>query len=133
MQSRKHLLRNRRGFSLVEAVVAMAIVVIVTGAALTLIISSTRADVALRDQYRALTACENAEDCIRFAKGDADLLDDALTEAGFVKIPEGSYTLTFGEHTVSVTLKNANYAVIHNGETIYEYPTEETTPIDPEV
>jgi hypothetical protein len=38
----------------------MTMVLIITGAAISVQIASTRADVAFRDKYRALTGCENA-------------------------------------------------------------------------
>lgn len=127
---KKHLLRNRKGMTLLEVVVGIAVVLIVTGAALTLMISSSRADVAYRDEYRALVACENAQECLRFANGDPERLYAALTAVGFTKDPDSEiYTLENGSHTVTVTLDSDNYVVKYNDETIYEHieETEETT------
>lgn len=82
----KKLLRDRRGVSMTEVIVAMAAVLIVTGAAITVLVSSSQADTLYRDKYRALNGCENAVECIRFTK-DKQTLADALLKAGFSEIP----------------------------------------------
>ena len=79
----KRLFRDRKGISLTEVIVAMTLVVIVTGAAITVVISSAQADVAYRFKYRALTACENAVDCLRYSQGDEKELQNALSVLGF--------------------------------------------------
>ena len=66
----KRLLRDRKGISLTEVVIAMAVVLTVTGSAITLVISSIKADAGFRAKYQALTACEKAADCLRFSKGN---------------------------------------------------------------
>lgn len=119
----KHrLLYDRRGISIAEVVVAMAMVLIITGAAISVQIASTKADVAFRHKYNALNACENAEACLRYADGDAGVLDDALEGAGFTETREGvEYTYTSGDYVVTVVKhEEGNYAVTYNGETIYE-------------
>ena len=79
----KRLLRDRKGISLTEVVVAMAMVLMVTGAAISIVAASARADVSYRYKYEALTACENAADCLRYANGDNTdgLLGTVLTKS----------------------------------------------------
>ena len=116
----KRLLRDRKGMSLVETVVAFAVVMTVMTSAISLMITATQADLAYRDRYRALIGCENAKECIRFADGDADLLDRALLAAGF-ESRSGDYILEYGNHTVTVAVDRDHYAVRYNGRIIYEY------------
>lgn len=125
LRQRKRLLRDRKGFSLMEAVVAMSVILVVAGAAITLIISSVRADATFRNQYRAMTACDNARACIRFADGDGDVLAEALIKAGFTGINENHYLLISGEYEVEVTFEDENYVVAYNDETIYRYQAEQ--------
>jgi Tfp pilus assembly protein PilW len=115
----RRLLRDRRGISIAEVVVAMTMVLIITGAAISVQIASTRADVAFRDKYRALTGCENAVECLRFADGNEELLSDALVGAGFTN-DNGIFALENGSHRVTVAMEDENYVVKYNGEVIYK-------------
>ena len=53
----KRLVRDRKGISMTEVVVAMALVVIVTGAAISVLIASIQFDVKYKAQTHALNAC----------------------------------------------------------------------------
>jgi len=116
----KALLKSRRGISMTEVVIAMTMVLLVTGAAITVVTASVHADVKYRHKSAALTACENAAECVRFAKNGGDL-EDALKNAGFEKEEDGdSFVIRFGEYEVAATKDGSeNYAVKLNGETIY--------------
>ena len=116
----KRLLSDRRGVSLAEVVVAMAMILIISGAAMSVQISSARADVAYRDKYQALSACENAAACLRFADGDDGILADALTKAGFTQ-SEGVFTHGNGSYTVTVKNEGGRYVVKYGDEIIYQY------------
>ena len=116
----KRLLRDRRGVSIAEVVVAMTMVLIITGAAISVQISSTRADVAYRHKYQALNACENAVSCVRFAGDSSETLAEALGKAGFVT-DHGVFTHKSDDYEVVVAFEEERYVVRYNGEIIYEY------------
>lgn len=125
----RKLLRDRKGISMTEVVVAMALVVIVTGAAISVLVASAQFDAKYRAQTQVLNACENAAECIRFAE-TPDMLAELLKEAGFEPIEEEEtqkfpYTFERGGATVTVehSTRETNidrYVVIFDGEEIYE-------------
>lgn len=116
------LLGNRKGISMTEVIVAMAVLVMVSGAAITVLIASVKADTAYQNKYAVLSGCENAAECLRFADGNEILLKEALEKAGFAQTDETEFTLEKGNETVTV-LKNddESYAVVYNGEVIYTH------------
>lgn len=90
-----------RGVSIVEAVVAMAVIAIVSLAALSVISSSriTAGEDAVADQarYRAEAALE----CFKFADTEQEF--NTVLGGLLEKAPDGSYT--FGTKTVGLTVK----------------------------
>lgn len=117
------LLRDRRGISMTEVVIAMAMVVIVTGAAISVLIASVKSDAKYLAKSNALTGCENAVECVRFAE-DIDTLDEALEKVGFVTDEDNEYTYKSGESTVKVTVQTTDNklescVVFYNDEEIY--------------
>lgn len=116
------LLGNRKGISMTEVIVAMAVLVMVSGAAITVLIASVKADTAYQNKYAVLSGCENAAECLRFADGNEILLKEALEKAGFAQTDETEFTLEKGNEAVTV-LKNddESYAVVYNGEVIYTH------------
>ena len=125
MKSIRKLLRCRRGVSLSEVVVAMAVVLMVAGAAISVLIYSSKADAVFRDRYRALTACENAVECIRFADGteDVDTLKTALEKVGFENPSDDgtdTYYLVDNDQVVVICdFENAHYVVQYGDDIIY--------------
>ena len=103
----------------------MAVVLMVTGAALSVLIYSAKADAVFRDHYRALTACENAAECLRFTNGDSESLKQALENAGFVNPPddgEENYILEGNDLVVVICVSESeHYVVTYGDETIYTY------------
>ena len=130
MKRIKKLLSDRKGISITEVVVAMAMVLLITGAALTLLVASMKSDAKYLAKSTALNACENAVECVRFAD-DTYTLTTALSRVGFQKTvdpadPNGYFTkffLTSGDHTVRVNVStNAEfeiYVVVYNDSEIY--------------
>ncbi|MBO5982190.1 MAG: prepilin-type N-terminal cleavage/methylation domain-containing protein [Clostridia bacterium] len=116
------LINSRKGVSMTEVIVAMAVLVMVSGAAITVLIASVKADTAFENKYTVLSGCENAAECLRFADGNEILLKEALEKAGFVQTDESEFALEKGNQAVTV-LKNddESYAVVYNGEIIYTY------------
>lgn len=119
------LINSRKGISMTEVIVAMAVLVMVSGAAITVLIASVKTDTAYQNKYAVLSGCENAAECLRFADGNEVLLENSLTKAGFTKTEDGEKTefiLEKGNEAVTV-FKNddESYAVVYNGEIIYTY------------
>lgn len=115
------LLGNRKGISMTEVIVAMAVLVMVSGAAITVLIASVKADTAYQNKYAVLSGCENAAECLRFADGNEVLLKEALEKAGFAQTDETEFTLEKGNETVTVLKIDESYAVVYNGEVIYTH------------
>lgn len=115
------LLGNRKGISMTEVIVAMAVLVMVSGAAITVLIASVKADTAYQNKYAVLSGCENAAECLRFADGNENLLKEALEKAGFAQTDETEFTLEKGNETVTVLKIDESYAVVYNGEVIYTH------------
>ena len=125
MRAFQRLIRSRRGISMVETIVAMALVLVVTGAAMSVFISSATADVKFRDKTAALSACDSAADCVRFADGDSVILAEALEKIGFKEYVEASeWRFVSGDETVLVRLDNDKCVVKYDDKIIYEYDIE---------
>lgn len=129
MKLLKKLLRDRRGISVTEVVVAMALVVIVTGVAISVLVASMQFDVKYQDKTAALSYCESAVECVRFAENKEMLGQtlDLLKEGfGTGTSEDDSYvfSLTEGDTTVQVVVTSVsgtdNYVVKLNDEVIYE-------------
>lgn len=58
---------GRRGFTIVELVVAMAIILIVSGTGIALIMTQTKVDSQASQTLDATNVCENAIECFRYA------------------------------------------------------------------
>lgn len=117
------LINSRKGISMTEVIVAMAVLVMVSGAAITVLIASVKTDTAFENKYTVLSGCENAAECLRFADGNTELLEQALKKAGFSENDEdGTYMLEKGKEQVTVEMNDSGeYVVIYNGETIYTH------------
>lgn len=124
------LLRDRRGISMTEVIVAMAVVTIVTAAAISVVMASIKFDAKYNDETTALSYCESVVDCVRFAD-DVDTLSKALDT---VKPGFGSYSQeeTGQGHeflineagavikvVVTTIDENVNYVVTYDDDEIY--------------
>ncbi len=103
---------RRRGFTLLEAVAAIAVVVIVSAAALTLALSSVRAEErALRLDEVSILA-ENAVECYRAAKDFdefATLIED--TENGDFESDGSTVTLRRRGYTVTMDISDSGIVI----------------------
>ena len=129
MKLLKKLLRDRKGISMTEVVVAMAVVTIVTGAAISVLVASIKFDVKYEEKTAALSYCESAVECVRFAENEEMLKKTLnLVKEGFgdYEDVDGSFvfSLTEGDTTVQVVVTSVsgtdNYVVKLNDEVIYE-------------
>ena len=65
--------KNRGGFSIVEVVVGLTVVVMVTAAALSVILASVQMEAKYLNETTALCACESVVACVRFADNTDEL------------------------------------------------------------
>lgn len=110
MKKLKALFKGKKGISLVEVVIAMAAISIITAAAISLTLASISSDAKYNSRAEALTACENASECVRYADTKNEL-SGVLSMVSFgepTKVEDATntyqYTYTTGEYTVTVTV-----------------------------
>ena len=109
--------RSKRGFTLVEMVIAMSVITIVSGAAIMVVSSSLRARKSAERDFTARTLAVNTVECIRAAGDDEDLIEalDALgldkTETDFI-FTYGDYVVTIDVTTVSVSFEDKEIYVL---------------------
>ena len=71
---------TRRGFTIVELVVAMVIIVIVSGAGISLVMTQTKVDSQATQTVDATNICENAIECFRYAVNVSETDDEIKTK-----------------------------------------------------
>ena len=111
-------LRSRKGITMTEVIVAMAMVLIVSGAAISLLVASVQFDAKYNSQTQAITGCESAVEAIRFADS-ADEYVGYLKRLGF-EIKEGkSYYTLPGNETVKIQVGGNKWTVIFDDKEVY--------------
>lgn len=101
---------GRRGFTMVELVVALAIIAIVSIATVLLIITQTNMNAKSIQVVEATNVAENAIECFRYAvnKTDGNVVDnfeEAFNETGYeLDNPAGEYELNVHGATVVITI-----------------------------
>ena len=89
----KKLLKSRRGFSLTEAIIAMAVILIVSLTAITIIMSSMNSKHTVFDQTRAQYFAESSLECFKSAEDKSEF----------------AYLLSFVAEEDTLTSKNNDY------------------------
>lgn len=136
---------TRKGFSLLEALVSLTVVVIVSIATITLMLTSARLDGENMRSFEAHNQAENAVKCFRFAESENEFLDafakslqtpvrmdvesageSAPETLGFVKNDEGKWTFEQDGYVVTFTEldfagHNFEYTASENGVEIYTF------------
>lgn len=110
---------NRRGFTIVELVVAIVIIVIVSGAGISLVMTQTKVDSQATQTVDATNICENAIECFRYAVNvsENDTEDEVVgtfkeafnrTLADDEKLDQpddnGKYTINNGGAVIEITI-----------------------------
>ena len=103
-------MKNRRGFTIVELVVAMVIIVIVSGAGISLVLTQNKVDVQATQTVDATNICENAIECFRYAVNNSADEEEIKTEF------YNAFVLTGALDTEKYPQKDADENVI-----IYSY------------
>lgn len=105
---------SRKGVSLVEVVIALAIITLVSIATLTVIFMSVNVERKTVAAAEVGNMAENAVECFRFADGNEDVFVECLNKTivtgedqpGFTETADGSriYVLEMKNYDVTVTL-----------------------------
>jgi len=123
MKMLRKLLRDRKGITMTEVIIAMAAVILVSGAAISLLIASVQFDSKYDSQTRALNACESAVRCVRFAD-DPDTLKGYLEQLGFdilqTQGPDGVTVYPFADGEVTVKVSESAWIVTFDDDIVYE-------------
>ncbi len=82
----------RRGFSLAEVVVAIAIIVIVSSASMTLIGVQARTEAKSVATVEATNIAENAIECFRYARNTGTDFESVLNQCGYAPSTTGEGT-----------------------------------------
>ena len=115
--------RSRRGISLVEVIVALAVITIISTAALSLVISSARVDANSLRSTRVMIAAENALECYRFSDSEDEFVE-LLRKTGDYIEADGSYVLTESSYAITVKYEDDSLrftAIDSDGKEIYNY------------
>lgn len=109
---------DRKGITMTEVVVAMTVVIIITGAAISVVTASVQFDAKYQKETYALNACESAVNCVRFADTPEELAD-LLNKLAFKEKVSG-VLWTFGDDVVRVEDVGGTWTVIYNDKIMYE-------------
>lgn len=126
--AKKNKNKSRRGFTIVELVVALTIIVLVSATAIGVVSVDNRAYAETADMIEATNIAENAIECFRFA-GNTDAFEEAfsksLTDKQDLSVEGNTYTVTQEDLVVTITI-NGNTITItadnENGNLIKETP-----------
>lgn len=111
-------LRNRKGITMTEVIIAMAVVTIITGAAISVVVASVQFDAKYQSETYALNACESAVNCVRFADTPEELAD-LLNKLPFEEKVSG-VRWTYGDVVVCIEDVGGTWTVIYNDKIMYE-------------
>ncbi len=105
--SKVNSIKNRRGFTVVELVVAMAIIVIVSATAIGLINTQNTVHLRTTQTIEATNMAENAIECFRWAETEAKFVESyaktGVTLSG--NTSEGITVYTFEKSNMNVTIE----------------------------
>lgn len=109
--------RNKRaGFSIAEAVIALAIIAIVSVGMMTMILSSVKVEEKSLETQYYFNYAENAVECFRFTHGDANAWLHYLNQGMEAHADGTADTYTFGEDTDDGDDAVRTYRLHKNGE-----------------
>lgn len=98
------VLRNKRGISLAEAVIAMAVILIVSATATTLVTYFARISARMTQRNEATDITQNSFECFAFCDTKADF-DAKLTWLDYAFDNEDDvYTLEGNDYTITMTI-----------------------------
>lgn len=104
--------KSRRGFTVAEVVVALTIIVLVSGASVLTFATQARIEAKTAQTFEATNIAENAIECFIYANGDAEKFESAFFNeySGYTLVGSGTsedpYTVTKGGVTATITIEN---------------------------
>lgn len=101
-----NVVRGRRGISMVEMVVALAIVMLVSAATVTLLVTTSVSEAKTAAAMAAADLGESAVECFRYAEDEDDFYAALrLLDPGFVKEADAAgYVLDVGSCRAAITV-----------------------------
>ena len=119
---------NRRGFTIVELVVAMVIIVLVSGAGISLVMTQTKVDSQAIQTVEATNICENAIECFRYAvnaSGDDEVkiktefyeafkLTGALDTKKYPQKDADEKVIIYSDYEINTSGATINIAIVGN-------------------
>ena len=94
---------SRRGFTVAEVAVALAVIVIISGATLIFVASQAKVEARTVHTIEATNIAENAIECFRYSN---DVDEFEKTMPGLEKSADGIYTVTKNGLTVYIRIIN---------------------------
>lgn len=105
--------KSSRGFTVAEVVVALTIIVLVSGASLLTFATQARVEAKTAQTFEATNIAENAIECFIYAGGDVGTFKTAFNEkSGYTLEGEGPYTVTKDGVTATITIENKGIKII---------------------
>ena len=101
--------KSSRGFTVAEVVVALTIIVLVSGASLMTIAVQARVEAKTAQTFEATNIAENAIECFIYAGGDAGKFEEAFKNSGYTLTEietDKEYTVTKGVVTATIIIEN---------------------------
>ena len=101
--------KSRRGFTVAEVVVALTIIVLVSGASVLTFATQARVEAKTAQTFEATNIAENAIECFIYSP---EGFKNTFEQSGYILSGDGTaenpYTVTKGGVTVTITLKDNN-------------------------
>ena len=101
--------KSSRGFTVAEVVVALTIIVLVSGASLLTFAVQARVEAKTAQTFEATNIAENAIECFIYANGEIGKFEEAFENSGYTLDNgenSGSYTVTRGGVTAEINIVN---------------------------
>ena len=101
--------KSSRGFTVAEVVVALTIIVLVSGASLLTFATQARVEAKTAQTFEATNIAENAIECFIYAGGEIGKFEGAFANSGYTLTGvqgSGSYTVTKGGVTAEINIVN---------------------------
>lgn len=131
--------RSKRGFTILEVVIAMAIIAIVTATAASIMTSAQKSMARSQKSVLAANDIANITECFKYTVGEGELIDEfeqavafafGLASEGFTPTTDGVYELTRDGYVITVTVTTGTEKTVNSvakdgdGKVIFEltYP-----------
>lgn len=118
---------SKRGISIAEVMVALAVITIVTAATVTLMITSANAENKAADAVHIVNTAENVVACFRFAENDEEFFEAVkLLDPNFKNARKNEYILEKSCYTVTLNVDYSTgmlnfLATDENGNSVYSF------------